>query len=57
MISARTGPPLWSILAALVLVLIGSLRIASTYYVFSHTIDEVAHIAAGMQWLDQHKYN
>lgn len=57
MISARTGPPLWSILAALVLILIGSLRIAGTYYVFSHTIDEVAHIAAGMQWLDQHKYN
>ncbi len=41
---------------ALGLVLIGSLRIASTYTVFSHTTDEPAHIACGMQWLDQGTY-
>ena len=38
------------------LVAIGSARIAATYTVFNHTIDEPAHIACGMQWLDQHVY-
>jgi hypothetical protein len=33
------------------LVLIASLRIAGTYTVFSHTSDETAHVACGMEWL------
>ena len=33
------------------LVLIASLRIAATYTVFSHTSDEIAHVACGMEWL------
>jgi len=40
----------------MMLVLIASLRIAATYTVFNHTADEPAHIAAGMQWLDEHRY-
>ncbi|MFI4978740.1 MAG: ArnT family glycosyltransferase, partial [Nevskiales bacterium] len=35
---------------------LGTLRIVATYSVFSHTADEPAHIAAGMEWLDQGKY-
>ena len=38
------------------LVLIASIRIVATYAVFSHTCDEPAHIASGMQWLDQGVY-
>jgi hypothetical protein len=41
---------------AVLLVLIASVRIASTYTVFNHTTDEPAHIASGMQWLDKHVY-
>jgi len=47
----------WSIGAAALLTLIGSLRIAGTWRVLSHTIDENAHLAAGMQWLTEHKYD
>ena len=43
-------------LLAVLLVLIASARIAATYTVFNHTTDEPAHIACGMQWLDQHQY-
>lgn len=39
-----------------VLVAIASIRIISTYWVFNHTIDEPAHIACGMEWLDKHVY-
>ncbi len=42
---------------AIVLVLIGSLRIAASYNVFNHTIDEPAHIACGMEWLSDHTYH
>ena len=38
------------------LVLVASVRIAATYTVFNHTVDETAHIACGMQWLDRHVY-
>ena len=41
---------------AAALILLGSIRIVSTYRVFSHTSDEPAHLACGMQWLDQHIY-
>jgi hypothetical protein len=41
----------WGVFFALVL--IGSLRIVSTYTVFSHTWDEPDHIAAGNEWLTE----
>ena len=45
-----------SVVVFLMLVAIGSLRIISTYQVFSHTFDEPAHIACGMEWLVQGTY-
>jgi 4-amino-4-deoxy-L-arabinose transferase-like glycosyltransferase len=36
--------------------LIATVRIVATYTVFNDTSDEPAHIACGMQWLDQHIY-
>ncbi|MEI9972238.1 MAG: hypothetical protein WDO73_09400 [Ignavibacteriota bacterium] len=45
-----------SSILAVVLVLIASLRIVSTYTVFNHTTDETAHIASGMEWLDRGVY-
>jgi hypothetical protein len=42
---------------ALALIAIGSLRIAATYTIFNHTIDEPAHIACGMEWLNSHTYH
>jgi hypothetical protein len=47
----------WAIGAAAALTLIGSLRIAGTWRVLSHTIDENAHLAARMQWLSERKYD
>jgi Dolichyl-phosphate-mannose-protein mannosyltransferase len=46
-----------SLLIAIGLILIGSLRIVATYIVFNHTIDEPAHIACGMEWLSSHTYH
>ena len=43
-------------MAAILLVLIASARIATTYTVFNHTIDEPDHLAAGMEWLSAGKY-
>ena len=40
----------------LILTLIGSARIVSTYRVFSHTADEAWHIACGMEWLADAHY-
>src|SRR3954452_415248 len=41
---------------ALAAVLVASLRIVATYNVFNHTLDEPAHIGAGMEWLDRKTY-
>lgn len=41
-----------SLLLFVGLVLLGSVRIVSTYHVFSHTYDEPNHIAAGIEWLN-----
>ncbi len=41
---------------AIGLVALGTARIVSTYTVFSHTFDEPAHLACGMQWLEKHIY-
>lgn len=38
------------------LIIVGLLRITSTYNVFWQTWDEPAHIAAGMEWLDRRQY-
>ncbi|MGD0300669.1 MAG: phospholipid carrier-dependent glycosyltransferase [Bryobacteraceae bacterium] len=38
------------------LVALASARIVSTYTIFSHTFDEPAHIACGMEWLEKHTY-
>jgi hypothetical protein len=38
------------------LVMIGTARIVSTYEVFNHTIDEPDHLAAGMEYLSTGKY-
>ena len=43
-------------LAVALLIIIGLIRIFSTYSVFWQTWDEPSHIAAGMQWLDVGKY-
>ena len=37
-------------------IVLGSLRIVSTYLVFNHTVDEPAHIACGMEWLERGTY-
>jgi 4-amino-4-deoxy-L-arabinose transferase-like glycosyltransferase len=41
---------------ALVLIIIASLRIVSTYKVLSHTTDEPAHLAAGIEWIENGTY-
>jgi hypothetical protein len=48
--------PRWPAVLALVLVLIGSCRIASTWAVFNHTIDEPDNLAAGMEYLSTGRY-
>ena len=40
----------------LAIVAIASVRIVSTYTVFSHTFDEPAHLACGMEWLSNGAY-
>jgi hypothetical protein len=45
-----------SMSCAIALVVLASVRIAATYTVFSHTFDEPAHIACGMEWLDKGTY-
>ncbi len=49
----RFGP--WLAVAAFILV--GVLRIVSTYHVFNEVFDEPPHIAAGMQWWQEGTYN
>jgi hypothetical protein len=46
----------WQGAAAAALIVIGLLRITSTYRVFSQTWDEPAHLAAGMEWIDRGAY-
>ncbi len=45
-----------SVWLSIALIALGSLRIVSTYQVFSHTSDEPAHIACGMEWLAKGRY-
>jgi hypothetical protein len=46
----------WAIWLAIGLVALGTGRIVSTYTIFSHTFDEPADIACGMEWLEKHTY-
>jgi hypothetical protein len=46
----------WCVVVAVLLTILGSLRIVSTYSIFNHTIDEPDHLAAGMQFLCTGKY-
>ncbi|WP_321470639.1 glycosyltransferase family 39 protein [uncultured Paludibaculum sp.] len=46
----HASPAFW------VLLLVASARIIATYGVFNHTIDEPAHVACGMEWLDKGRY-
>ena len=43
-------------LLIILIVIVGLLRISSTYSIFWQTWDEPAHIAAGMEWLDRRHY-
>ena len=45
-----------AVLIAVLLVVLGSARIALTWTVFSHTIDEGAHAACGLEWLERGTY-
>jgi len=45
-----------SAILGLGLLLLASVRIVLTYRVFTQTVDEPAHIAAGMEWLDLGSY-
>jgi len=46
----------YAVWLAVGLALFATARIIATYYTFSYVFDEPAHIANGMQWLEQHKY-
>jgi hypothetical protein len=45
-----------SLTLVILLLLLGTIRIVSTYSVFSYTFDEPAHLACGMEWLDKGVY-
>lgn len=45
-----------SFFLAIALLVVGTIRIVSTYSVFSYTFDEPAHVACGMEWLDRGVY-
>ena len=44
------------LVVCLILLIIATVRICLTYSIYSHTIDEPAHIGTGMQWIDKHTY-
>lgn len=41
---------------ALLLIAVAAARIASTYWVFNHTMDEPGHIACGLEWLNKRTF-
>ncbi len=45
-----------SLYLVIALLVVGTVRIVSTYSVFSYTFDEPAHLACGMEWLDKGVY-
>jgi hypothetical protein len=46
----------WHAAAAVLIVLAGTARVASTFFVFSHTIDEPDNLAAGVEYLSTGRY-
>jgi hypothetical protein len=42
---------------ALALIAVATARVVLTYDVFSHVVDEPAHLACGMEWLDRRSYS
>lgn len=63
--SMGTRPPLpprpafletYALAIVLVLIAVATIRVALTYSVFSHAIDEPMQLAGGMEWLDRHTY-
>lgn len=53
---AKGASPGYQSFFLVVLIAIASIRIISTYFVFSNTTDEPAHIACGLEWLDRHAW-
>lgn len=47
----------WTAVAVAILTLIAIARIAATWRIFNQTVDEPIHVAAGMQWLDEGRYD
>jgi hypothetical protein len=43
-------------MALILILVVASGRVASTWSVFSQTFDESTHIAAGMEWLERGTY-
>jgi hypothetical protein len=57
--SAPSPPPrpAWpEVLGLLLLIALGIARIADTYHTLSETLDEPAHLASGLQWIDTGEY-
>lgn len=52
----RLRPATWAVISLAVILLLGGIRVASTYGVFSQTFDEGAHVAAGTEWLNEGTY-
>jgi hypothetical protein len=48
--------PRLTLVAVLGLIVVGFLRIVSTYRTFSQTVDEPSHMAGGLEWLDRGTY-
>jgi len=46
-----------SSLAAGILIFLASIFLAATFTKLSHTVDEPAHLAAGMQWIEEGRYD
>lgn len=46
----------WYAIALGIVLVVGSVRIIATYGIFSETIDEPAHVGAGIEWLDHGTY-
>lgn len=38
------------------ILLVSIVRVAATYAVFNHTVDEPTHISCGLEWLERHTY-
>jgi hypothetical protein len=55
-LARRDVRPRHALVVIVLLALIAAALVASTWSVFSQTLDEPAHIAAGMEWVDEGRY-